>query len=110
MVNKERKIISVEKESADLDTTLKNALERIQYLIKTYGEDAVLENTSDMYDDSGTTYLKVFAKEPETDEQMKKRIELETQYELAREKRDEAEFERLQKKYDSKKRMFDPKK
>ena len=110
MVNKERKIISVEKESADLDTTLKGALERIQYLIKKYGEDAVLENTCDMYDDSGSKYLKVFANEPETDEQMKDRIELEARYEQVREKRDEAEFERLKKKFSSKKRMFDSKK
>lgn len=110
MVNKKRKIISVEKESADLDTTLKNALARIQDLIKKYGEDAVLENISDMYDDSGTTSLKVFAKEPETDEQMKKRIELEVQFEQSKEKRDEEEFQRLKNKFESKKRMFSPKK
>ena len=65
--------------------------------IERYSEAATLDWHSYAYD--GGRYLYIFADLPETDEAMQRRIALEEQYETAREKRELAEYERLQKKF-----------
>lgn len=79
-VNRNRKMISTEKESAELDTSLASALKRIQYLIEKYGPDAELKNECG-------------------DAQMNNRIMYEEKYEIAREESDRVQYERLQKKF-----------
>ena len=73
-VNRERKMIRVHTGS-DVDirwSTLKDALEKIQYLISEYGEDAVIDTYQERYGD--TEYLGVYFHRAETDEEMKHRI------------------------------------
>lgn len=98
-IDRNRKMISTEKESADLDTSLASALNRIQYLIEKYGPDATLQNECDMYDESEYRSLRVYVKEPESDAQMKSRIIYEEKYAIACEANDRLQYERLQKKF-----------
>ena len=100
MVNRERKMISVEQTSADLDgLTLSKAIQALKELVCLYGAEATLEEVTDMYSESDRTDMKVFVMKPETDEQMAHRIRMEEKYEAAQESRDREDFERLQKKF-----------
>ena len=98
-VNRNRKMISTEKESAELDMSLASALKRIEYLIEKYGPDAELKNECDMYDEGEHRTLRVYIMEPESNAQMNNRIMYEEKYEIAREASDRVQYERLQKKF-----------
>ena len=77
--------------------TLGEALEKIQGLIETYGEDAEIDTYTPAYSDG--EYLGVYIKRPETDREMARRIASEEENEAWCAKREAAEYERLKKKF-----------
>ena len=81
MVDRTRKTIrAYTGYDVDIDGgTLKDAMAEIQYLIETYGEDAEIDTYTPAYSDS--EYLGIYAKRPETDEEMANRIADEEQRE-----------------------------
>lgn len=100
MANLNRLMVQREKEEASLeDLTLVKALVRLQNLIKLHGPGAVLENVCPRYSDERR--LIVYALEPETDEEMDKRILREQQAEISLANRERLEFERLSLKFAS---------
>jgi hypothetical protein len=99
-VNRERKMVDVEVGSLSLNySTLEDAKKQINYLIEHFGPSAEIHQEQYPYSDS--SHLAVYAKRPETDIQMARRIADEERWELEREKRDREEFDRLQKKFGS---------
>lgn len=99
MVTSARKTISTPMTSVDLEyETLGGALKTIISLIEHYGEDASIRKYAPSYD-GDSEYLYVYKDVPETDAQWKARVDLETRNDLARDKRERAEFERLSKKF-----------
>lgn len=98
MANLNRIMVQREKEDAYLeDKTLVKALERLQYLIKQFGPDATVENVCPQYCDDKR--LIVYTMEPETDEEMDKRIKREQRYLVDTADRERREFERLSLKF-----------
>ena len=77
--------------------TLGEALEKIQGLIETYGEDAEIDTYTPRYSDS--EYLGVYVQRLETDEEMAARIANEEIWEANWAERDRQEFERLKAKF-----------
>jgi hypothetical protein len=98
-VNRERKMVSMQKEDVDIAyVTLAAAAKEIAALIDSYGPDARIGRYTD-YD--GRSRLAVFVEELENDTQYANRVEYEECREADRERRDRKEFERLQKKFGS---------
>lgn len=98
MVNRERKIIEYAAISVDIEYgTIGSAIEELQRLAVNFGEDARIDWYEPPYTDN--RYLYVYAKRPETDEEMQSRILQEERWEKMQETRDRAEFDRLQKKF-----------
>lgn len=101
-VYRERQMINTEQESVYIDgCSLKQMAEKFAELISAYGEDATVDYQSYQYEEG--KYLAVFNMVPETDAKMAYRIAQEEQWELARQLRDRAEYERLQQIYGEKK-------
>ena len=102
MANLNRKLIHRSKESFDIeDCSLEEILQITETMIKQYGKDAKVMMHSIPYDNA--EYLYVFKEEPETDEQMNRRIAVEISYEEAAAERDRREYERLSLKFKDKK-------
>lgn len=101
MIDRNRKKINYHAESVDITyTNLGTALERMKYLVDTYGKDAYIDTYSEGY--SETEYLYVYANREETDDEMNKRIAQEEKWEKAREEQELKDFERLKAKFGSK--------
>ena len=99
MVNRNRKTVSTPIESADWTyCSLGSIKKSLDDAIAKYGESATLDWHSYAYDEN--KYLYIFAELPESDEAMERRIALEEQYEIARERRELAEYERLKKQFE----------
>lgn len=100
-VNRERKMVNKEQENADFEGyTLKQVLERVQYLIETYGEDATIDEYVYPYSD-GPGYSYVWKKVPETDDQMNARIAEEERYTAQHAEYERKQYEMLKAKFGS---------
>jgi CTP:phosphocholine cytidylyltransferase-like protein len=99
-VNRERQMKTVRAEAVDIvGITLQTALEEIQYHLKKYGKDSMIEKYNSPYNDYENLY--VFHKRPETDEEMRTRISDE-EHALARNiEHERATYEALKAKYGS---------
>jgi len=102
-VNYERKMVSKEKTSIHFEwNTLEDVLNKVEMLIKKYGKDAQIMGKCEPYSDSDRETLYVVKDEPETDEELARRIAREENYAKFEEQRDAAEFKRLQEKFGAK--------
>lgn len=100
MVDRTRKLVPRRKSSLDFEyDSLETALRKITQAIEDYGKDATIKPYNEPYDTSNKQYLGIYAMDPETDEELKRRIDNEERHEKAREKHEKAEFERLRKKF-----------
>lgn len=100
-VNRERKTVWREKEFLDLEyTSLERLRNMINSAISAYSEEAVVHKTSIPYSDSD--YYAIFVEEPETDEEMARRIETEEKYEKNREYYERQQYEALKAKFETK--------
>lgn len=98
-VNYERQKVSRYMEDLHVEySTLEDAAREIANLIECYGKDARIKQYRDYDDDR----LGVFVQADETDAEMTKRIASEERWEVAKNVRERAEFERLQKLYGKK--------
>jgi cell fate regulator YaaT (PSP1 superfamily) len=103
-VNYERKMVPNEKTSVDFEyDTLEQVLKTVEKLIQQYGKDAKIISRTEPYSNSDRKYMCIYTDEPETDEEMAKRIAYEEKYAKIAEERDAAEFKRLQEKFGAKK-------
>jgi len=100
-VNRERKTISAYTGSGvDLEyDTLKAAAERIQELIRLYGEDAQIIKRGADYSDR--VYLAVYQNRLETDKEMVCRIQEEEDWEALQTRREAEDYARLKAKFGS---------
>jgi len=99
-VNYERKIVAKQQTSVDFEcNTLEDVLNKVKRLIEEYGNDAQIMGQCEPYSDSDRETLYVFKDEPETDEELARRIAHEEKYAKIAEERDAAEFKRLQEKF-----------
>ncbi len=102
-VNYERKMVSKEHTSIDFECyTLEEVLNNVKMLIEEYGNDAQIMGKCDPYSDSDKETMYVCKDEPESDEEMARRIAWEENYSKSAEERDAAEFKRLQEKFGAK--------
>lgn len=94
----ERKNVMREKCTIYLDyESLDSAIKMLQDLAEKYGGSAVIQKTSQPYEDY--EYLGLFVSEPETDGEMKTRLAREKDLKSRREAYERAEFERLSAKF-----------
>lgn len=80
-------------------STLNEALGYIKGLIKRYGKDAKILEHCDSYSSSEQQHYYVHSPRPETDIEYSTRLKKEDEYKKDQEKRDLAEFKRLQQKF-----------
>jgi diacylglycerol kinase family enzyme len=95
-VNRERKLVS--KEAAEIyfnSHTLDEAIAKLEAYRASYGGNAKIQQQR-QYDDE---YLALMVEQPETDQQMARRIAQEVRDDALREERDRREFERLANKF-----------
>jgi len=99
-INYERKMIDQEVNTLDVEyDTLKQVQDKIADLVERYGPDATVQKCSDAWSDY--TYLGIFVKGLETDQQYNKRLTYEKKWAEDAEARDVAEFNRLKKRFES---------
>lgn len=99
-VDRTRKIISAEAESISFEyTSIGSLLETFKRLNKEYGPEAEIQSCYYPYDNSDSKYFAVFAKRPETDKEMNKRIAQEEVWQKEQDERDRRDFERLKLKF-----------
>lgn len=79
--------------------TLEDAVAELERMIAMYSKDAMLNLRQEPYSYSDKEYLAVYTSEPETDEEMTKRIAIEEKYAKMDEDRDAADFKRLSEKF-----------
>lgn len=97
-VNRERMMVWSEYEVVNLEyDTLDEAIERFQRYRDVVGGSARFEQRQEAYSDD--SYLALVVSKPETDAQMRARIDREEFYATQQEERDRREFERLSKKF-----------
>lgn len=99
MPNMNRKMVDRDQGFTDWDgCTLKQIQGYIADLILQYGDDAYVKYVQDPYSDD--KYQHVFSVEPETDEEMAKRIAQEMKWENEAAKRELRQYQMLQAKFD----------
>lgn len=99
MPNMNRKMVSRDQGSTDWNgCTLKQIQGYVTDLISQYGDDAYVEYVRAPYSDD--KYQHLFSVEPETDEEMAKRIALETKWEAESAERELKQYQMLQAKFD----------
>ena len=99
MPNMNRKMVNRDQGSTSWDgCTLKQIQGYIADLIFQYGDDAYVEYVREPYTDDKSQH--VFSVEPETDEEMAKRIAQETKWEEDAERAQLAQYQMLQAKFD----------
>jgi len=97
-VNRERLLVPKQNSTLRLEyRTLEQILEEVKECIEHYGKDAYISKHS--YDYEETEYYFIMTKEPETDEQMQKRIAREEAWERSSNEQDAADYKRLQEKF-----------
>ena len=98
MVNRERKLVTKHVDDFSFEySTIGSLKKTLTRACKEYGNDATIESYYMHYDEN--KYFGIYAKVPETDEEMKTRIDNEEKYEQLADARDYEEFNRLQKKF-----------
>lgn len=102
-VNRERKMVSRQKDYIDLDYLSLGAVKNsVDSLFTKYGKDAKVVGQSDPYSDSDRVTYYVYVEEPETDKEMNKRIEQEEKWLADREERERRDYEALKAKFEGK--------
>ena len=81
------------------DATLATILATVQSLIVSYGSDAVIRCEREAYSNSDRTYPRVYIQDPETDEEMAKRISYNEKYTKISLENEKSEYERLKAKF-----------
>ena len=100
IVNRERKMVSKEQTYVNFEyDTLGSVLQQVKQLIKEYGKDAKIMCHGDAYSNSDKEYMYVYMDEPETDDEMAKRIAYEEKWAKKAEEHEAREFKRLQAKF-----------
>lgn len=95
----EKRMLDRVKEHFDIDgDTLQKVLERVTRLITEYGPEATIDKQTYQYDDGH--YLAVFVKEPETDEELQRRVASELKYAQRASQYEAAEYLRLKAKFE----------
>jgi hypothetical protein len=106
MTKKQIKVRETTVSPYDFNRTLKDVKGHIDFLIASYGEDAELEwdgNFHYDYDSSPSPHFEVNIRREENDTEYNKRLQDEAERKVTIEKREAAEFARLQKKFMEKK-------